>query len=247
MGKRRLAKRVALVLLVLVAACLVGGGWYLSDYYHADARARAAMADEDGAADGVTVEELSDKLVAFEPADPVAGLVFYPGAKVEPAAYAPLLTQCAEHGILCVLVRPLGNLAILDVNAPEGVLAQFPQINEWMIGGHSMGGVAACSYAAQHQGEFADLALLASYPADDLTGFDGEVLSTYGSLDGVLNRENYEAAKAKLPAAEQELVIEGGNHGHFGDYGEQEGDGEATISREDQQRQTVDEIVALVD
>ena len=39
-----------------------------------------------------------------------------------------------------------------------------------------------------------------------------------------------------------EVVIDGGNHAQFGNYGKQKGDGKAVISAEDQQTQTIQEI-----
>ena len=219
--------------------------WYVNDYYRADAAALAVMADENGDADGVVVREMSGNKAAFVPDEPKAGLIFYPGAKVQPEAYAPLLEQCAERGVLCVLVRPLFNLAILDENAAEGVQAQFPEIDSWIVAGHSMGGVAASDYASRHSGDFDGLAFLASYPTADLAEFDGNAVSVAGTNDEVLDRGNYESARSKLPADASELEIAGGNHANFGNYGEQAGDGTASISREEQQSRTADAIAEL--
>ena len=241
----RWVKRAAIAVLAVVVVLFGAGAWYVNDYYRADDVASAVMADADGDANGVVVRELSGGAVAFVPGEPVAGLVFYPGAKVQPEAYAPLMEQCAERGVLCVLVRPLFNLALLDVNAANGVMEQFPDVDTWMVGGHSMGGVAGASFAAQHAGAFDALVFLASYPNDDLSGFDGEVLSLYGSNDEVLNRDKRAAAFSQLPSDARDEEIAGGNHGQFGNYGEQAGDGTATITREEQQAQTADAIAEL--
>ena len=109
------------------------------------------------------------------------------------------------------------------------------------LAGHSLGGVAASSYARSHAGEVQGLVLCASYPTDDL-GPDLQVLSIYGSADGVLNRDAYEKAKGFWPESASEIVIEGGNHAQFGNYGEQKGDGTASISAKEQQRQTAELI-----
>ena len=244
--RRRWARRALLAVFALVMLLTCAGIWYVSDFYHADGAALAARADADGDADGVEVRELSERLVAFVPDRPVAGLVFYPGAKVEATSYAPLLTKCAEQGMLCVLVCPRLNIALLDADAAEGVQEAFPDVDEWMIGGHSLGGVAACSYVAGHEGEYRDLVLLASYPAADLSDFDGECLLLVGTEDGVLNWESYEESAARLPARTREERIDGGNHANYGNYGAQAGDGDATISREEQQRQSVEAILSLV-
>ena len=124
------AKRAAIIIVVVVAVCAAAFAWYVSDYSRADADALAAVADSDGPADGVTVRTLKGGEIAFCPKQVSAGFIFYPGGKVQPEAYAPLLTECARQGILCVLVKPPFNLAILDANVTDGLQAQFPEIEK---------------------------------------------------------------------------------------------------------------------
>ena len=232
-----------LVPIALVLSLLVGGGaLYFSDYYKADQVAEAAVTSSEE----VEVRSIEGGDLALVPHDPVAGLVLYPGAKVQPEAYAPLLRACADEGVLCVLVRPPLYFALFDVSAAEGAMAQFPEVRTWTLAGHSLGGVAAAQYASEHADDIDALVFLASYPASDLSDFAGPTLSVVGSEDRVLNRDAYEKGWAKLPKDAQELVIEGGNHAYFGNYGEQAGDGSASISREEQQVQTARAIVALV-
>ena len=244
--KSSVAKRIIIAIVVVVVALACAGAWWVSDYYRADDAALAIVADADGNADGVTVQKLSDKAIAFIPEHPESGFIFYPGAKVQPEAYAPLMQQCAERGILCVLVKPLFNLAVLDANLADGIEAQFPAIDDWMIGGHSLGGAIAGDYAARHAGDFADIVFLAAYPTADLSSFDGEALSIAGSNDEVLNWNRYDAATNLLPSDAKSQTIEGGNHAYFGNYGEQTGDGKATITRAAQQAQTADAIANLM-
>ena len=242
-----MARRVLIAIGVAIA--VLGGAiaWWCATAYHADAAALAAIADEDGPEDGVTVQVLADGSIAFIVDDPIAGMVFYPGAKVDPEAYAVLLTACAREGITCVLVRPPLDFALLSIDAAEGIAEQFPQIDVWLLGGHSLGGVAACEYLAQHEADFDGVVLLSSYPNTELADFAGFSLSVVGSEDSVVNREAYDGAQDNLPEDAHELIIEGGNHAQFGNYGEQDGDGTATITREQQQAQTVEAIVDLAD
>ena len=193
-SKNTIAKRILIALAVLVVVLVAAAVWYVNDYSHADNVALAAVADEDGTADGVEVRTLPSGDIAFVPDSPVAGLVFYPGGKVQPEAYGPLMQQCAQRGILCVLLKPTFNLAIIDMDAASGVTAQFPNVTKWVIAGHSMGGVAAADYASRYADEFDASAFLAAYPAVDLSDFGGKVLSIVGSNDGVLSREKYEQA-----------------------------------------------------
>ena len=82
------------------------------------------------------------------------------------------------------------------------------------------------------------------YYRADLTDSGLRVYAAYGSEDGVLNREKYEADRINLPQDTTEAVIDGGCHAGFGSYGAQKGDGTPTISAEEQQRQTADALAA---
>lgn len=234
---------------IILSACLalllimgVGGYAYMSDYYHADETALAVMAYQ--TTDRVQVEQDGD-VTWFVPEEPTAGLIFYPGGKVEHTAYAPLLRACAENGILCALVRMPGNLAVLDANAADGLREQYPEVTTWYIAGHSLGGAMAANYAAAHSEDYDGLILLAAYSTKDLTQIPLRVLSVYGSEDGVMNRETYRKNWANLPSNTTEIILDGGCHAQFGSYGPQDGDGIPTISGEEQIRQTAEAIAAF--
>ena len=184
-------------------------------------------------------------MVVFQPQAPVAGFIFYPGGKVEYTAYAPLMLALAEQDILCVILQMPLNLAVLDVNAAAGIPEAFPEVSRWYIGGHSLGGSMAASFAAEHTDVFEGLVLLASYSTEKITGMD--VLSICGSEDGVLNWEKKEAYRGNLPEETVELIIDGGNHALFGSYGLQDGDGQASISAQQQIRQTVAAFLAFLE
>ena len=238
-------KRTRIILSVCLAVLLVigiGSYAYVSDYYHADETALEAMSYQ---TDSVQVGQ-DDDVIWFAPEDPTAGLIFYPGGKVENRAYAPLLRACAENGILCALVRMPGNLAVLDANAADGLQQEHPEVTTWYIAGHSLGGAMASNYAAAHDEDYDGLILLAAYSTKDLTGTPLRVLSVCGSEDGVLDWESYEKNRANLPADTTEVVLDGGCHAQFGFYGAQDGDGVPTITGEEQIRQTAEAIVAFV-
>ena len=236
-----LARRVLLVLMATLALCAIAFVWYVNDYYRADATARQAMKGSST----VEVRELEGGSVAFVPDNAHIGLIFYPGGKVEPEAFAPLLLDCAEDGVACVLVRPRFNLAILDMDAADGVAQQLPDVDVWLLAGHSLGGVAASDYLSRHLDEYEGIVLLASYSSADLSQTEEEALCIVGTNDQVLDRAKYEEARTKLPPKSEELSIDGGNHAGFGSYGTQDGDGKATISAEEQQKHTADAIAEL--
>ena len=238
-------KRVLVAVAIAIVALIVAFVWYVNDYNHADEVALAVVADEDASADGVVVERLESGDIAFVPEKPTAGIVFYPGAKVQPESYAPLLRDCAREGVLCVLVKPMFNLALLDVGAADCIQSCYPEIETWVVAGHSMGGVAASNYAAGNLDDVAGVVYLAAYPDADLSKYGGAALSILATNDGCLRMDTYDAAKGKMPARTETVEIAGGNHAQFGNYGEQAGDGVATISREDQQSQATDAIVSF--
>lgn len=237
----RLKKPVlaATALLVIAAAAC---GIYLSDFYHAEIPAAEAFAP----ASTIETHTDSEGNLVFAPKHANTGLVFYPGGKVEHLAYAPLMQAFAERGILCVLVEMPFHLAVFDSNAAEGLPQQYPDIESWYIGGHSLGGSMAAAYLETCPEAFEGLLLLGAYSTADLSQTDLRVLSVYGSEDLVMNRENYEQNKVNLPEDFEQTILEGGCHAFFGMYGAQEGDGTPTISNEEQITLTADAFAAMV-
>jgi len=227
-ARRRTVLRILLGVLLALA---LGVAVYAGDYYRADETAIACLGQT---IPGVKVDRESNRIV-FLPEEPRAGLVFYPGGKVEYTAYAPLMEKLAGEGILCVLVKMPLNLAVLNGDAAEGIRGSFPDVPVWAIGGHSLGGVMAARYAAEHPQDMDALILLAAYSTSDLAQSGIRVLSIYGTEDGVLQWNKYEKYKGNLPADMAEWPIEGGCHAWFGSYGPQKGDGTPTVSAEEQQ------------
>jgi hypothetical protein len=229
---------VLVALAIIIGACSI----YLGSYYSADNEAIGAFLPQ-----GTTWTEDPDGRIAFEPKGATKGFIFYPGGKVEYTAYIPLMKACAEEGILCVLVEMPFNLAVLDINAADGIQKEYPEIEEWYIGGHSLGGSMAASYLANHIEDYEGLILLGSYSTADISDTDINVLSVFGSEDKVMNREKYEDNKSNLPSDFTEFVIDGGCHAYFGMYGPQDGDGTATITNEEQISLTVKSIVKVME
>lgn len=238
--KRKIGKKtLAAVLAGILAAAGIGVGIYAGDYYRADAAALAALVcDEE-----IRVSQENGRLV-FSPEKAEAGFIFYPGGKVEYTAYAPLMRALAEEGILCVVPHMPLNLAVLDADAAEDIPRS--EIENWFIGGHSLGGAMAANYAAKHPEEFEGLVLLAAYSTQDLKETGLSVLSLYGSADGVLDLGKYEEYRTNLPEDTLETILDGGCHACFGSYGPQEGDGEHTLTWEEQTNLTAAYILEII-
>ncbi len=229
---------IAIVLVLAVAAA--GANVWVESLYPVQEAARAALVPMEH----LTVEQ-SDDAIVFLPSEAKAGFIFYPGGLVLAEAYAPLMHALAEEGVLCVVLKMPLRLAVLDMNAADGIAEQYPGITRWAIGGHSLGGAMAASYAAKHAEEFDALVLLAAYSTAELPE-SLSVVSIYGDADGVMNREKYAEYRANLPEQTAEVVIPGGNHAQFGDYGPQKGDGEAAISPQEQLARTLQAVLPVL-
>ena len=236
-------KKLKIVLYVILALVIVIAGfciWYVNDYNHADASVNAYL----NGTDSVSVEKIDNGLFLDGPGNESA-LIFYPGAKIEYTAYLPLFTELANDGVDCFIVEMPFNLAVFGSNSADSIVNNNSfAYDKWYISGHSLGGVVASYYVINHSKDYDGLILLASYPAEDLNNVS--VLSIYGSNDKVLNKETYDKSKDLMDYNLTEYVIEGGNHAQFASYGNQPGDGVASISSESQRNQTEKEILEFI-
>lgn len=221
---------------VVIATAIFAWQIYANDYYKASDTAKEALK---GSAQVEVME--TDGYYLFNPVeDTEKGIIFYPGGKVEETAYAPLLLELTEAGYEVYLIKMPAKLAIFGMNAAEDVFEDAPHIKEWTMMGHSLGGAMAASFSADHDEEVGALVLLAAYSTEDLNGLEMDVYSFYGTEDKVLNMEKYQEYYSNLPADMMEEIIDGGNHANYAYYGAQDGDGEATISREEQVQSVLD-------
>ena len=168
------------------------------------------------------------------------GFIFYVGAQILPEAYIPLLARLTEAGYFCSIPKLPFQMANLKPDAAAAVMEAHPEMENWYVGGHSMGGLTVAGFAADNADKVKGIVLLAAYPMRDLSAFKLPVLSIYGDRDGVLNKKRYEAFLAEAPAELEEHILPGGNHAQFGDYGLQPHDNEAAISDEEQQAATAE-------
>jgi len=178
--------------------------------------------------------------ITFKPAKEYnSGVIFYPGGRVDPKAYAPLCEYLAEQQHLCVIVPMPLNLAIFGIDKADAIRKAYPDIHYWVMAGHSMGGGMAARYVQEHMedNDIKGLALLGAYSDLDISKAVILVTSFRGTNDGLLSKESWENTKKNLPSKYSTFTeIQGGNHSQFGYYGHQDGDGEATIAHEEQFR-----------
>lgn len=230
--RHRVATAIGRVAGALVTVLVIGAMGYLVPLPATPPTAAALS----GAAP-VRVETSPTRIVLTPAITPRAGLVFLPGAKVDPRAYVPLLGRVAAAGYLVVIVKEPYDIAFLATGEPAKVVAANPGVQRWAVGGHSLGGVAAGIASTDIGG----LLLWASYPLGSLADrTDLVVASISGTADPLTTPADIEASRASLPPDTVFTAVAGAIHAYFGDYGSQPGDGTPGVDRATAQQQIVD-------
>lgn len=198
----------------------------------------------------VLFEDIDGWLV-FTPAQgkPKAGLIFYPGGRVDYRAYAPHARAIANEGFTVIIVPMPLNFAFLGINRADEVITVFPEIETWAVGGHSLGGAMAAEYVSANPSRVDGLVLWASYPGgnNDLSLLGLPVLSVFADNDGLATVEDITSSQERLPVFTSFIEITGGNHAGFGWYGPQNGDGTAFLDKFEQQALIVQATTAFLD
>ncbi len=235
------------LLLALLALVVVGVGAFLIWAYTPLGPAPEAMAAL-VSDDKVQVEQ--GNWLVFTPVGvaPKAGLILYPGGRVDYRSYAPQARDIAAQGYLVVIPHMPLNLAVTAPNKALEVMGVYSDVAHWAVGGHSLGGAMAASFLYGHPGATEGLVLWAAYPASNnsLAGANTKVTSISATNDGLATPDKIAASVPLLPPGTRWAPIEGGNHAQFGAYGPQPGDGTATITPEEQRRQTVAATIDLL-
>jgi pimeloyl-ACP methyl ester carboxylesterase len=243
-GNMRILKRILFVFLVLLL--LAVAGFTIWAYTPLGPMPEAVAAMNSDAEVAVTTAPW----LVFTPsvAEPETGLIIYPGGRVDYRAYAPAAHMIAAQGYLVVIVPMPFNLAVFGPDRADAVIAAYPQVRHWAVGGHSLGGAMAAAYAFNRPEAADGLVFWAAYPAGNNSLADRglSVVSIYATNDGLATGAKIDASRPLLPANTVWIPIEGGNHAQFADYGEQSGDNPAEISPEAQWFKATETMVAFL-
>lgn len=228
---------------ILIGLLLVGINW--ATYARPPLPAAVAALESN-----VLVEVAQDPWLTFTPAQtvPTTGFIFYPGGRIDPQGYAPLMQAIAAEGYQIVVPEMPINMAVFQPNIADEIMAAYPEIDQWAIGGHSVGGTMAAQYTHEHPELIDGLVIWASYPADnaDLSDFNLPVALIYGSLDPRVNADAVMARQHLLPPDTVYTQIEGGDHHQFGAYKIEPEEHFATIAADDQQQQIIQATLNLL-
>ncbi|CAN5156136.1 alpha/beta hydrolase [soil metagenome] len=236
---KRVGRVLAAIVIVIALGATAFGVWAHSVMPGDRTAALAAWNDP-----GLSVTSTDHSIVLTPTAEATGiGLVFIPGAKVDPYAYLNKLSGIVESGVTVVITKPTLNLAFFDTRRLSVFQADAPSVAHWYVGGHSLGGVKAC-LLAQTPG-VQGLVLFGSYCANDVSDTGLKVVSISGSRDGLSTPAKITDAAHNLPKDTIFDQIAGANHAAFGDYGTQPGDGTATISSATMRAELTAELVSF--
>ena len=198
-------------ILVIAGLLVVGGSAGFAIYFShglpASPEAIAAL----HSTDAVTITDTRDQIMFMPKTTPRAALIFYPGARIAPAAYAARLEPVAERGFAVFIIKFPLNLAVFGMNRAGDVIAAHPNIKKWAVGGHSLGGAFAGSFI-EGRNDIKGLILYGSYPAGNLAHrTDLIAVSIYGTNDGLATVEKVNNAKTHNAAPDQVCGYSRGN------------------------------------
>lgn len=232
-GRKRLV-------LFLVLALFLGACFYFGSYYRADETALTALKSDDA----VQVSRIPQGGYFFDGPCKDTAIIFYPGAKVETSAYAPLMHRIAEERADVFLLDMPLHMAFFGINKADRIRSAYGTYSSWFMAGHSLGAAMAAQYVSEHLDAYDGLIMLAGYPTRNLHADGFSLLNIYGSNDG------HTGMLAKNPQYRPqdttEVVIDGGNHAQFGNYGIQKGDGTSDISALQQQEEAAAAIASFI-
>jgi hypothetical protein len=217
MNRRKLI--LSILTIVVAGAAIYVGNWFVEREKRLSPADPAAL---EALESTPTVTVTRGDWFVFEPANasPTTGFIFYPGGECDERGYAEPLRAIAAAGFLVVLVPMPLQLAVLAPGKAADVIAAYPGIERWAIGGHSLGGAMAARFVHRNPGQIDGLLLWDAYPpeTDDLSGRELKVRLIHRSDESGTLPENYVRYMPNLPAHTDYRPVTGANHINFGRF-----------------------------
>ncbi|MBR5931255.1 MAG: hypothetical protein IKZ95_04440 [Lachnospiraceae bacterium] len=187
--------------------------------------------------------EFSDNVIAIQDMEQPGenwktGFIFYGDERIQRESYLPLMAALANMGYSVFLPTTFGNIPILNLEGAEYVSRTYPSVKTWYIVAHGKACPVAAKYASSHSTKIKGLVYLGGYSNTDLSNKTLRLLSVTASNDSIMDRKEFQNAKANDPKDTVYLEIEGGNHTGFTDTKLIRKDSPAAISSEEQIRFT---------
>ena len=179
---------------------------------------------------------------------PKTGIVFYPGAYCDIRGYTPVWKEIAAQGYLVVAPKMPFDFAIFSPDAADEVRAAHPEIEQWIIAGHSMGGAMAGVYADNNRDNLAGAIVFDSYPPGSNSLADADLpilLFERARADGSRSQKFIDNANLYPENAELKL-IPGAQHMYYGSFdgGAYQEEWAPGIEREAMQKLVIDGMTA---
>jgi hypothetical protein len=210
--------KILLAVIVLIPLLALGWLFYSTPENLAVATPAAiAMLESDA-----SVRVQSGDWLVMQPAAgaPKAGLILYIGANCDIRGYAPVLRDVAAAGYLVVIPSMPFDFAIFSPDKADDVLAAYPDIEQWVLAGHSMGGAMAGRYADLYPEKLAGLIFWDAYPpgSNSLADSALPVWHIHRAKPDGAPSQKFVDMRELFPADSVWVPVPGGQHMYFGSF-----------------------------
>lgn len=172
--------------------------------------------------------------------DKSVGFIIFSGVKTDDRAYAYIAKLLHEAGYTVIIPKQLFHISAFGTRHGMEIMESHPKVRQWILIGHSLGGMPASRIAAARPDKVMGIALLATFASTDLSGLDISAIRICAENDGIMNNENMDRFSGNLPSKSDKVMIKGANHQGFGAYDALSNrDGEASITWQEQNEQSV--------
>ena len=191
--------------------------------------------------DGTCNDDITGCQILFPPAPEAVesgtaklGVLFYGGGLVDPRSYSIIAKKLSDvHGLAVAIPIFTSDLAYSDCSGTNRLslaASAFPDVEKWILAGHSFGGIGAqvdlWNARNETDSDIGGLVLMGSYIRQDLgcgaidfSQTNIPMASVSGELDGIVNRTRFDLGQEFLSTNDTFLLdVMGGNHGYFGHY-----------------------------